>query len=171
MNMKKYKSHYQEQVFSLFKDPAVLFHPELIKITGSLNAAIFISQLLYWYDKGSDHRWIYKTAYEIEKETGLTRHKQDEAIKRCLELGIIDYKLAKIPAKRHFFIYIAKLQELIISLSDTSKLDKEKVTNTRVKIMQSTTENTKKTTSNQEPGEGYKRFKEAGEALKRKRGR
>lgn len=69
----------------------VAYYPALRKITGSTNATIFLCQLLYW---STDKRAkadgsVYKTATEIEEETGLTYNEQKTARLSLLERELI----------------------------------------------------------------------------------
>jgi len=74
----------------------VAFYPELKKLTGSTTATIFLCQLLYWTPRTKHKdKWIYKTNYEIEEETGLTYNEQKTAKKLLSELGIIDYEVKR----------------------------------------------------------------------------
>lgn len=117
---------YQQLVANLLGSKQIAYNPDLVKITGSINAAILLNQLLYWHRKGYDPEWIYKTANEMKKETGLTRSQQDLAIKSCKKLNLIEVKLKGIPAKRHFKLnldpIIKKLQETIKSENTADKI-------------------------------------------------
>ena len=43
-------------------------------------AGTFLRQLVYWVGKQHDREgWIHKTQYEMEQETGLSRHFQEKA--------------------------------------------------------------------------------------------
>lgn len=87
----------------------VAFNPMLAKISGSATAGLFMSQLLYWWGKGQKENWIYKTISEIHSETFLTRSEQDNAIRRWVELGVLEKRIIGIPPKRHFCISVEKL--------------------------------------------------------------
>lgn len=74
----------------------VAFYPELKKLTGSTTATILLCQLLYWTPRTKhDDKWIYKTNYDIEEETGLTYNEQKTAKKLLSELGIIEYEVKR----------------------------------------------------------------------------
>lgn len=56
----------------------IAFHPSLARIGGSINAGIFLSQLIYWTSRShSSEGWVYKTKAEWQEETGLGRHEID----------------------------------------------------------------------------------------------
>lgn len=103
----------QRLILNLLTAKPIVFNPDLARITGSAKNGLFLSQLLYWSDKGQDENWIYKTIKEIEEETCLTRDEQDSAIKTLKTLKIIEVKLKGVPAKRHFHINEDKLIGLI----------------------------------------------------------
>ena len=93
----------------------VIHHPRFGKFLGSQNAALILELLLGWdgqqWDKSG---WIYKTAEQMEIETGLTEKQQSLAIKKLLALKVIQKKLMKVPARNHFRIDKRYLQELWI---------------------------------------------------------
>ena len=66
----------KEALLVLLHDRPVAYHPALVKVAGSVTAALFLSQLLYWHGKGSDPEWIYKTQADMEEETGLSRREE-----------------------------------------------------------------------------------------------
>jgi len=72
---------------------AVAYYPNLKKVTGSTTATILFCQLLYWTPISKFHGWVYKTADEIEEETGLTENEQRTAKKCLIELGILEKKI------------------------------------------------------------------------------
>jgi len=74
----------------------IAFYPGLKKITGSTNASILLCQFLYWSDKTRDNGWIYKTADEIEEETGLTYYEQKTAKNILVYLGIIESEFKRL---------------------------------------------------------------------------
>jgi len=74
----------------------VVLHPQLAKVLGGIEEAIFVQQLYYWTDKGKNEEgWIYKSKKEWEEETALSRKKQDRVRKKLIEEGIIEVKKKK----------------------------------------------------------------------------
>lgn len=104
---------YQKMVADVLGTRQIAFNPDLARITKSVEAGLLLSQLLYWYKKGYNPEWFYKTIEEIKKETYLTRSQQDTAIKKCSNLGLIEIKLMGIPRKRYFNIKFEKIVELL----------------------------------------------------------
>lgn len=87
----------------------VYFNVGLAKLGGTVNAGLFLSQLLYWYDKGSNPHWIYKTIKEIHEETWLNRDAQKSAERTWVNLGILEVKRCGWQGKRHYKIQVEKL--------------------------------------------------------------
>jgi hypothetical protein len=79
----------------------VAYYPRLAKFTGSVNAAILLSQFMYWRGRGYDGE-VYKTQAEIEEETGLGKEEQRTAIRKLKELGVLVVEKKGMPAKNHF---------------------------------------------------------------------
>jgi len=80
----------------------IAYNPIFAKISGKVTHALFLSQILYWRGKGADPEWFYKSIKELRDETGLSRAQQDSAKKYWENMGVIEVKLAKVPARRHF---------------------------------------------------------------------
>ena len=69
-------------------DLPVTFHRCLVPITGSVTAALMLSQAI-WTTQETDHAasgWFAKTADQWEEETGLSRWEQQSA-RRALRVG------------------------------------------------------------------------------------
>lgn len=107
------KNPYQRKYLEEIGIRPVAYNPILCTILGSPTAAILLSQLLYWWDKGRNPEWIYKTIDEMKEETGLTEYEQRTAIRKCTEKGILLVRLAGIPAKRHFRVHLSELDKLV----------------------------------------------------------
>jgi hypothetical protein len=90
-----------------------VFNSALGKIAKSATAGLFMSQLLYWWGKGSNEKWIYKTIREMQEETCLTRSEQDRAIKIWKKLEILKVERGGMPRKRYFQINIDGLTDLL----------------------------------------------------------
>lgn len=89
----------QGQVFNLLKSlgssGAILTVPKLfIECFGSIDAALFTSQLLYWSDKGArKDDFFYKTDKEWMDETHLSRNAIRKTRKQLEDLGILETKV------------------------------------------------------------------------------
>lgn len=102
--MSKGKGKYQLELDKILgKEPRfVVYYPILGKILESAKAGLFLGQMVYWYDKGDDPEWIYKTVKETKDELCLSRKEQDTAISKCERLGFLEVKVEGLPPKRHF---------------------------------------------------------------------
>ena len=96
-----------------YEEKPVLFNPGLGRISKSAIAGLFMSQLLYWHQKGRNKDWTYKTINEFKEETCLTRSEQERAIKIWKELGVLEVELRSIPRRRFFKINLGRLEELL----------------------------------------------------------
>ena len=80
----------------------VAFRPALVKITGSIKAALMLSQLLYWAENPTAQKrdgWFYKTVEELEQETGLSRVEQLNAREALLSRGLIEAEMRGVPRR------------------------------------------------------------------------
>ena len=134
----------QQQVSEIIGKPGILFQPGLVPVFG-LNAAIMLSQLLYWHGKGKrTDGWFYKTYEEMKEEVQLTRTQQESAIKSLKRYGVISVRRKGIPAKRHFKVHMRKL---LTCLQDFYKLENKKPANHTAGKRQSITKTTAQTTA------------------------
>jgi len=101
---------------TLLTGRTIAFNVKLLKVAGSVNAALLLSQLCFWSDKSEVKNYFYKTISEIEDEVGLSRHEQDTALKFLIARNLVSITLAGVPAKRYFSINWNALEK---SLRDT----------------------------------------------------
>jgi hypothetical protein len=109
-------------------DRPIAYHRVFVTLTGSVKAAILLSQAVYWQKRAKqDDGWWFKTAEEWEEETGLTRHEQDTARKAC---GMyLKTELRDAPARLYWMVDEARLSADLVaessqsSLPETVKLD------------------------------------------------
>ena len=106
-------------------DRPVAFHRPFVTLTGSVNAALFLSQCFYWSRRCATHedgeRWFYKTQADWEDETGLSRYEQESARKALRDRKILKEKRIGIPAKLYFSIDIENLKALFEADSRATK--------------------------------------------------
>ncbi|WP_051350725.1 hypothetical protein [Caloramator sp. ALD01] len=91
---------YQQQIFELIRamtgqNNLLTIPRAFIDYTGDLEAALFLSQLIYWTDKSQNDGWIYKTYQEWENEIGLNEYKVRKAKTKLENMGILDTKIKK----------------------------------------------------------------------------
>jgi len=132
-------------VFSMFQQP-VAFHRMFVDITGSVTAALMLSQAFYWSKKGRKGHWdgwFFKSAGEWEVETGLTRREQESARKKLKKFDWWQEKIAKAKGTPtlHYRInaraFAAHLRE-----TQFDKLVKPNSTNCETPVTETTTETT-----------------------------
>lgn len=129
---------------SLSEKHFISYSPALSHVVGSVNAALLIGYLLFW--QGQGHRsdgYIYKTAEDMHRETGLTENQQRTAINLCKKEGFLSVRLKGIPATRHFKIDVDKLMNLISSSPKTTELLIGKSRDLATKNQPSNTESTR----------------------------
>ena len=103
---------------TLFDRP-IAFHRCFVTITGSVTAALMLSQAFYWSKRTSlPDGWFYKSQAEWHEETGLTRREQETARKVLRNLGIFSEKLIGIPATLHYKINQDVLSDLLKNLPE-----------------------------------------------------
>lgn len=141
-------SRAEQQTISKYFPGRPILYISGLGIVFSPCAGILLSQLLYWNGKGSrKDGWIYKTADEVYRETGLTRSNQETAIKQLIGHGVIQYKLAGVPAKRHFRVDMKRLHEILPSLKESCNLNYPNPPVYIVENGETITKNTRETTT------------------------
>lgn len=82
-----------------------------------LEAVIILSKLFDWEGKQANKKefYIFKTIKELQKETCLSRYKQDKGIKILKWLELIKVFHKGIPRKRHFLLNMERLSIFIFS--------------------------------------------------------
>jgi hypothetical protein len=85
-------------------DAPVTFHRCLVPITGSVTAALMLSQAI-WTTQGLDPQadgWFVRSQEEWAEETGLSRWEQETARKALREAGLWQERRAGMPARLWF---------------------------------------------------------------------
>ena len=114
---KRAKKNYNSLVIEMFGEKPIAFNPMLARMADSALAGLFLSQILYWWGKGSKEGYVFKTIKEAEAETHMNRSEQDRAIKILKRLGVIEVRLKGIPQKRHFQVKESTLLALLERVS------------------------------------------------------
>lgn len=118
---------YQRLILDILGTRPILFNPDLARVLDSVIAGLFLSQLLFWWEKGRNPWRFYKTVKELEDEIVLTKHQQLSAQKICIEKGVLEVVYKGIPPKRNFKINIERIIDLLEELS--KKRDEQSETN------------------------------------------
>ena len=126
----------------------IAVYPVYIKLTGSVNAGLLLSQIMYWYSavKG---RTFYKSDAEIMEETMLTVNELRHAKARLKQMSFLKITLHGVPAKTHYTIderlLISEINES--SLVESTKLDSSNQRNYNSGFNETNTENTTENTT------------------------
>lgn len=80
----------------------IAYFPKLARWLKSVNAAVFLGQFIYWHDKTVNPLGVYKTAEEIEEETGLSYKEQLTARKILKRLGLISETYKRLSHKMFY---------------------------------------------------------------------
>ena len=99
----------------------IAYFPELARMLGGVNASIFFSQLFYWLPKSSHPDGIYKTAAEIESETGLTVQEQRTARKKLVDLGVLIETNRRIEHRLYFKLDLERFDALSLQHSGSAE--------------------------------------------------
>jgi hypothetical protein len=89
-----------------------------------------LSQAWYWSNnKAAKARggWFYKSQEDWEEETGLTRREQETARRKLKERGLLEEKLAGVPATLHFRVNVEALFGRLIEAEQGQKPEKSPV--------------------------------------------
>ena len=126
----------------------IAVYPVYIKLTGSVNAGLLLSQIMYWYS-AVNGRTFYKSDAEIMEETMLSVNELRHAKARLKQMSFIKITLHGVPAKTHYTIDDKLLYSEIneCSLVESTKLDKSKPRNYNSVINETNTENTTENTT------------------------
>jgi hypothetical protein len=116
-----------QEYVARFAGNSIRYLPALAHSLGSVNAAIMLSQLLYWQGLGHRHDgYFFKTADEMFYETGLSEDKQIAARRLLLRHGIIYTKRAGVPAKTHYYVDTKMIVDLLTSWRKSAPLQLKK---------------------------------------------
>ena len=126
----------------------IAVYPVYIKITGSVNAGLLLSQLMYWYG-AVNGRTFYKSDAEIMEETMLSESELRTAKNKLKSLSFIEIKAKGVPARTHYTINSQLLISEINNFSSakSTKLKKRNQQNYDSEINETITENTQENTT------------------------
>lgn len=95
----------------------IAYFPQLAKPLGGSNASILFSHFFYWNDKGGSELGIYRTAQEIEEETGLSVQEQRTARAKLRERGILIETEKRIEHRIYYRLDLDVFDELMMQHS------------------------------------------------------
>lgn len=94
------------------------YHPVFRKISGSVGAAVLLSQIWYWNMNGKNGEsripedrdgWFFKSMDEIAHETGMSRSEIETARKKLVSLSLLEEERRGVPAKLWFRLNVDKI--------------------------------------------------------------
>ena len=84
---------------------------------GSVNASILFGHFVYWNDKGCSELGIYRTAEEIEEETGLSVQEQRTARAKLRKCGVLIETEKRIEHRIYYKLDLAVFDALMLQHS------------------------------------------------------
>ena len=91
----------------------IAVHPDLVRVVGPA-AAILFCQLFFWAGKGAkSNKWFYKSAAELEEETGLPERMQRRIRATLKSLGIIEESHNRTMHRMYYKINLQALDRLM----------------------------------------------------------
>jgi hypothetical protein len=153
------KDSFQQNFFDVIKNQTgknnmLTIPTEILNYTGDLPSAAFLSQLIYWCDKGkSPDGYIFKSAKEWKRETGLSEHLIKKASRKFQKMGILHTKKKKANASPTIH-YKLDRKAFINSFLEFLRNETENIGNGNLKTSDSLTELTSEPSS--EPTKRYK---------------
>ena len=99
----------------------IAYYPKLAKPLGSTNASILFSHFFYWHDKTENPLGVYRTAEEIELETGLSVQEQRTARAKLKERGILIETEKRIEHRIYYKLDLDAFDELMLQHSGNAE--------------------------------------------------
>lgn len=99
----------------------IAYYPKLAKPLGSVNASILFSHFFYWHDKTQHELGIYRTAEEIELETGLTVQEQRTARDKLKKRGVLIETEKRIEHRIYYKLDLDAFDELMLQHSGNAE--------------------------------------------------
>lgn len=121
----------------------IAYRPALARLLGSVTAALFLGQAVYWQKIVGEGVWWYKLRdaqrdarkkmlpptekhkQSWEWEIGLTRSQQENARALLREFGLLEERCAGIPARLHYRINLNSLDNFLTKLVESRQNDGE----------------------------------------------
>lgn len=99
----------------------------VMAIVGDTAAGVLLSQLIYWTRRGVDvterDGWIFKTAGEWHRETGMTWKVQRRARTLLMQLGLMEERKQQMPACLEFRLNLSALVPLLAQRAEVEADD------------------------------------------------
>lgn len=99
----------------------IAYYPKLAKPLGSVNAAILFGHFFYWHDKTENPLGVYRTAEEIEDETGLSVQEQRTARSKLKERGVLIETEKRIEHRIYYKLDLGAFDDLMLQHSGNAE--------------------------------------------------
>jgi hypothetical protein len=117
----------RQRVKEMLPNRVVGYSPDLARMVGGATTGLFLSQLLFLSDKGSNPEgWVYKSEAEMGRETGLSKREQQTARRKLLALGVITIIRGGFRNTYHFKVLWEKLYQVIAGIQRPQNVSTEK---------------------------------------------
>lgn len=128
----------------------VAYYPNLVETLGSVNATLFFCQIFHHMGKERfPERGIYKTAKELQAETGLSVSEQRTARRNLRERGILTEIEKRLEHRIYYRLDLSKLEHMKNSHSGTVQVPLHEMSDAHSYIEQEiTAENTQRVKPN-----------------------
>lgn len=115
-------------------DRPIAFHRVFVKVTGSVTAALLLSQAMYWSKRvnSNNEGWFYKTRDQWEEETGLSRYEQESARKTLRKMPFWKEELRGVPAQMHYRVDMTALSNAMLCMAGANTFNKKHHKNARL---------------------------------------
>jgi hypothetical protein len=109
-------------------DRPIAFHRIYVTLTGSITAALMLSQAIYWTlrppvkKKGG---WFYKSHIEWTDETGMSKHEQETARKRLRQFDWWqeEKRMAHGAPTLHYRVHLKKMFNALATIARIGEID------------------------------------------------
>lgn len=143
-------------------DRPIAYHRVFFTLTGSVKAALFLSQAIYWSKRVKNPEgWFFKYQDEWFEETGLTRREQEAARTKLRQSGVLEEDRKGTPAKLYFRINFENLSKELTGLhqAEITKSANQGCTKAPIKDAQKRQSGLAKT-ANQESAKGANKIEQ-----------
>ena len=92
-----------ETIFWLLSERVVAYRVDFAHCFGSIKAALFLSQIMYWTRKSQDG-WVFRTREQITEDTGMSRKEQESGRRALSKCDILEVKRKGNPGRNYYRI-------------------------------------------------------------------
>lgn len=113
---------------NILRDVPLTYYPDIANAVNSIEAGVYLSQLLYWTDyKRNPNGWIYKTQQEWSQETGMSVKDLSKARNRLKKLNILEEQKNKETKLIYIRINFDNLYQTIKTYYENQRAKKDKI--------------------------------------------